>query len=66
MGFVEELNPPCLPPSYARAVLAGYRSGKLGANRTIDLLWGSVAEDDLPEPNVPPIEAYQREFDPLP
>jgi Zn-dependent peptidase ImmA (M78 family)/DNA-binding XRE family transcriptional regulator len=66
MGFVEELNPPSLPPSYARAVLAGYRSGKLGANRTIDLLWGSVAKDDLPEPNVPPIEAYQREFDPLP
>lgn len=66
MGFVEELHPPSLPPSYARAVLGGYRSGKLGANRTIDLLWGSVVKDDLPEPAALPIEAYQREFDPLP
>ena len=66
MSFVEELRPPSVPPSYARAVLGGYRSGKLGANRTIDLLWGSVAKDDLPEPAALPIEAYQREFDPLP
>jgi Zn-dependent peptidase ImmA (M78 family)/DNA-binding XRE family transcriptional regulator len=66
MGFVQELHPPFVPPSYARAVLAGYRSGKLGANRTIDLLWGSIAKEDLPEPAALPIEAYQREFDPLP
>jgi Zn-dependent peptidase ImmA (M78 family)/DNA-binding XRE family transcriptional regulator len=66
MGFVEELHPPFVPPSYARAVLGGYRSGKLGANRTIDLLWGSIAKEDLPELAALPIEAYQREFDPLP
>jgi hypothetical protein len=47
-------------------VLGGYRSGKLGANRTIDLLWGSIAKEDLPELAALPIEAYQREFDPLP
>jgi Zn-dependent peptidase ImmA (M78 family)/transcriptional regulator with XRE-family HTH domain len=66
MGFVEELHPPYVPQSYARAVLGGYRSGKLGANRTIDLLWGSISREDLPELGALPIEAYQREFDPLP
>jgi Zn-dependent peptidase ImmA (M78 family)/transcriptional regulator with XRE-family HTH domain len=66
MGFVEELQPPSVPRSYARAVLAGYRASKLGANRTIDLLWGSITKKDLPELAALPIEAYQREFDPLP
>ena len=66
MGFVEELHPPSVPRGYARAVLGGYRAGKLGANRTIDLLWGSIAKEDLPELATLPIEAYQREFDPLP
>jgi Zn-dependent peptidase ImmA (M78 family)/DNA-binding XRE family transcriptional regulator len=66
VGFVEELHPPFVPPSFARAVLGGYRSGKLGANRTIDLLWGSITKQDLPERAALPIEAYQREFDPLP
>ncbi len=66
MGLVEELHPPSVPRSYARAVLGGYRAGKLGANRTIDLLWGSITKEDLPELAALPIEAYQREFDPLP
>ena len=66
MGFVEELYPPTVPTGYARAVLGGYRSGKLGANRTIDLLWGSIAAEDLPELAPLPREAFQRDFDPLP
>jgi len=66
MGFVEELYPPSVPRSYARAVLGGYRAGKLGANRTIDLLWRSITHEDLPELASMPIEAFQREFDPLP
>ena len=65
-GFVAELTPPFVPPGYARAVLRGYRSGKLGANRTVDLLWDSITNQDLPELDALPIEAYQREFDPLP
>jgi len=65
-GFVAELTPPFVPPGYARAVLRAYRSGKLGANRTVDLLWDSITSQDLPELDALPIEAYQREFDPLP
>src|SRR6266516_4746677 len=65
-GFVAELSPPSVPPCYARAVLRGYRSGRLGANRTVDLLWDSITNQDLPELDALPIEASQREFDPLP
>jgi Zn-dependent peptidase ImmA (M78 family)/DNA-binding XRE family transcriptional regulator len=63
---VGELQPPSVPPGYAQAVLRSLRSGKLGANRTVDLLWGSVTIEELPEPNPLPIDSLQREFDPLP
>jgi len=41
-------------------------ASRLGLVQTIDLLWGSIAKEDLPELAALPIEAYQREFDPLP
>lgn len=66
MSVVEELRPPTVPRRYAQAVLRAYRSGRLGASRTVDLLWGSITKDDLPQLDVLPIEALQREFDPLP
>jgi Zn-dependent peptidase ImmA (M78 family)/DNA-binding XRE family transcriptional regulator len=66
MSFVEELRPPAVPRRYAQAVLRAYRSGRLGASRTVDLLWGSVTRDELPQRDVVPVEALQREFDPLP
>jgi Zn-dependent peptidase ImmA (M78 family)/transcriptional regulator with XRE-family HTH domain len=65
-AIVKELCPPSIPPGYARAVLRAFRSGKLGANRTVDLLWQSVTRQELPTPDTPPIESLQREFDPLP
>jgi Zn-dependent peptidase ImmA (M78 family)/transcriptional regulator with XRE-family HTH domain len=66
MSIVEELRPPTVPQKYAQAVLRAYRSGRLGASRTVDLLWGSVSKGDLPQLDVVPIGALQREFDPLP
>jgi Zn-dependent peptidase ImmA (M78 family)/DNA-binding XRE family transcriptional regulator len=66
MSVVEELRPPAIPGRYAQAVLRAYRSGRLGASRTVDLLWGSITKDDLPQLDVIPVEALQREFDPLP
>jgi Zn-dependent peptidase ImmA (M78 family)/DNA-binding XRE family transcriptional regulator len=65
MSVVEELRPPAVSPRYARAVLRAYRSGRLGASRTVDLLWGSVTRDDLPQLDVVPIDALQRELDAL-
>jgi hypothetical protein len=46
-------------------VLAAYRSGKLSAARTVELLWGTVAIEDLPEQRMVPLESLRREFDPL-
>ncbi len=66
MSFVEELRPPAVPRRYAQAVLRAYRSGRLAASRTVDLLWGSVTKDELPQLDVVPVEALRREFDPLP
>jgi hypothetical protein len=66
MSVVGELRPPAIPGRYAQAVLRAYRSGRLGASRTVDLLWGSITKDDLPQLDVIPVEALQREFDPLP
>ncbi|HEV8648554.1 MAG TPA: XRE family transcriptional regulator [Actinomycetes bacterium] len=66
MAVVEELHPPSASPRYAQAVLRAYRGGKLGANRTVDLLWGSVAKEELPQLDALPVEALRREFDPLP
>jgi hypothetical protein len=37
-----------LPPSYARAVLHAWEAGEISAARTVELLYGQVAIDDLP------------------
>jgi Zn-dependent peptidase ImmA (M78 family)/DNA-binding XRE family transcriptional regulator len=66
MSVVEELRPPAVPGRYAQSVLRAHRSGRLGASRTVDLLWGSISQDDLPQLDVVPVEALRREFDPLP
>jgi hypothetical protein len=49
--FVIELEPPSVPPAYARAVVSGYRRGQLTAAKTVELLHQSVGEADLPEPD---------------
>jgi Zn-dependent peptidase ImmA (M78 family)/transcriptional regulator with XRE-family HTH domain len=64
--WVSELDPPSTPPEYGRRVLAAYRSGRLSAARTVELLWGEVAEEELPEQHVVPLEGLRREFEPLP
>jgi Zn-dependent peptidase ImmA (M78 family)/transcriptional regulator with XRE-family HTH domain len=37
-----------LPPSYARSVLHAWEAGEISAARTVELLHGQVAVDDLP------------------
>jgi len=63
--WVPELEPPSVPPDYGRCVLGAYRSGKMTAARAVELLWGTVNEDELPEPAEVPLEAFRREFEPL-
>lgn len=61
-----ELDPPSVPRDYGRRVLSAYRSGRLSAERAVDLLWGTVTENDLPEQHDIPLDGLRREFQPLP
>lgn len=60
-----ELEPPYLPQSYARAVLQAFRSHKVTAERTLDLLWNTISQDDLPERGEIPLESLVPELDPF-
>ena len=61
--FAVELDPPSVPPAYARAVLSAYRKGQLTAARTVELLRRSVGEADLPEPDAMSLDELRREFE---
>lgn len=61
-----ELQPPSIPPEYGKRVLSAYQAGKLSAARTVELLWGTVAIEELPEQRALPLESLRREFDRLP
>jgi Zn-dependent peptidase ImmA (M78 family)/transcriptional regulator with XRE-family HTH domain len=64
--WVAEMDPPSIPSDYGRRVLGAYRRGKLTSARTVELLWGTVPEAELPEQAEIPIEALRRDFTPLP
>jgi transcriptional regulator with XRE-family HTH domain len=59
---VQELEPPAVSPAYAKAVLKGYRSARLGGFRTVELLRGTVTLEDLPDLRLLPIESLYSEF----
>jgi Zn-dependent peptidase ImmA (M78 family)/transcriptional regulator with XRE-family HTH domain len=61
-----ELQPPAIPPEYGKRVLGAYQAGRLSASRTVELLWGTVAIEELPEQRAVPLESLRREFDRLP
>ena len=60
-----ELEAPAVPPEYGKRVLNAYKAGKLSAARTIELLWGTVAIEELPEQRAVPLDSLLREFDDL-
>jgi hypothetical protein len=64
--WMAEMDPPSVPSDYGRKVLDAFRRGKLTSARTVELLWGTVGEDDLPKQAEVPIEALRRDFTPLP
>jgi Zn-dependent peptidase ImmA (M78 family)/DNA-binding XRE family transcriptional regulator len=58
-----ELDPPSVPPAYARAVVSAYRNGQLTSARTIELLHHSVDEADLPERDSTSLDELRGEFE---
>lgn len=61
--FAVELDPPSVPPAYARAVVSAYRKGQLTSARTVELLHRSVSEADLPEPDAMSLDELRHEFE---
>jgi Zn-dependent peptidase ImmA (M78 family)/DNA-binding XRE family transcriptional regulator len=62
LAVVEELTPPYLSPRFGQAVLRAYRGGKISAGRAVELLRGTVEEDDLPPPDEVPVDALRGEL----
>lgn len=60
-----ELQAPSVPPEYGKRVVSAYRGGRLSAARTVELLWGNVTAEDLPEQRAVPLESLRPEFDHL-
>jgi len=60
--FVEELAPTSVPPGFARAALRAFRKHKLGADRTVELLRGTVSAEELPLPDQIPLDALKGEL----
>jgi Zn-dependent peptidase ImmA (M78 family)/DNA-binding XRE family transcriptional regulator len=61
--FAIELEPPGVPPEYARAVINAYRARRLTPARAVELLHGTVTESDLPEPEKVSVEQLRSEFE---
>lgn len=62
LQWTEELQPVAVPPGYARAVLGAYRRYKIGRDRAIELLRGTVPDEELPEPDDLPMDALRSDF----
>ena len=58
----EELTPPFVSLPVQQAVLRGYRGHRLGTERSLALLHGTLTEDDLPDRDEIPREALAGEL----
>jgi Zn-dependent peptidase ImmA (M78 family) len=57
---------PLVPPGYAAAVIRALKKTKIGPNRAIELLHGTIDKRDLPTERPLSLEAMTAELDPLP
>lgn len=61
--WVPELEPPAIPPEYARAVVSAYRAKRLTLARTVELLDGTVTGSELPATEETSLDQLRREFE---
>ena len=62
IGIADALSPSTIPESVKGAVLRGYRRHLLGIGRALELLHGTVREDDLPRQDGLPLGALAGEL----
>jgi Zn-dependent peptidase ImmA (M78 family)/DNA-binding XRE family transcriptional regulator len=61
--WVPELEPPSVPPGYAQALINAYRERRLTRVRTVELLYGTVTESELPAIEETSLERLRRELE---
>lgn len=61
--WVPELEPPSVPPGYAKAVVDAYRSRRLTQARTVELLHDTITESELPAVAGTTLERLRRELE---
>lgn len=57
-AFPEDISAPRLSPRLAAAVVAAYRRGGISQTRALELLRGTIAADEFPEPATLPLAAF--------
>ena len=62
LSYATELDPPQLPAAFARAALRAYRHNKIGRQRALELLRGTLEADELPEADAVPIDGLRSEL----
>ncbi|MDE3722845.1 XRE family transcriptional regulator [Nocardiopsis sp. N85] len=62
LSWDNELSSPYVSPGYASACVNGYTSGRLTADRTVELMRGTLSVDELPRRNVPSLDDLRRSF----
>jgi|SRR5580658_10148178 hypothetical protein len=58
-----ELQAPAVPPRYGTRILSAYQAGRLSGARAVELLYGTVMIEELPEQRALPLDSLRREFD---
>jgi Zn-dependent peptidase ImmA (M78 family)/DNA-binding XRE family transcriptional regulator len=62
----DDVSAPLVPPGYAAAVIRALNKAKIGPDRALELLHGTLRPDDLPAEKSLPIEAMTAELELLP
>ena len=62
LSWLEELSPPYLSPGFAAAVLNAYANGRMTAARSLELLRGTLVEEDLPQLEELSLDDLRRSF----
>lgn len=62
VDLVEEVGAPIVPGLIVKAALRGYRTHRLGVGRTLELLHGTLTEEDLPDRDELPLAAIAGEL----
>jgi Zn-dependent peptidase ImmA (M78 family)/transcriptional regulator with XRE-family HTH domain len=60
-----ELAPPFVSSLLSSATVRAHRRGKLSAGRALELLRGTLQEEDLPIPEEAPLDSFAQDLEPL-